>query len=74
MLKDIAIREGIVGIPHERKYGESSRVYGFLKAVIFSPDCHVVSLIQTTTSNTSSLILFFPVALSNCHDRRCRKR
>ena len=43
-LKEIAIREGVVAISHERKYGESSRVYAFMKSAIFTSDSHVVSI------------------------------
>jgi uncharacterized metal-binding protein len=41
-LKDIAIREGLVAIHHERQYGEYSRIYGFAKCLIFSGDAHMV--------------------------------
>lgn len=49
-LKDIAIKEGIVAIPHERKQQEFSRIYGFAKVFIFSGDSHVVSSISLCSS------------------------
>jgi hypothetical protein len=41
-LKDVAIREGLVSIAHERRYGEHSRIYGFAKIMIWSGDSHMV--------------------------------
>ena len=41
-LKDVAIREGLVAIPHERKYGEYSRLYSFAKIMVFIGDSHMV--------------------------------
>lgn len=42
-LKALAIKEGYIHIPYARKYGEHSRIYGFLKAMIMTGDFHVVS-------------------------------
>ncbi|PSR76342.1 hypothetical protein PHLCEN_2v8516 [Hermanssonia centrifuga] len=42
-MKDTAIKEGYINIPYARKYGEHSRIYGFLKNMIMTGDFHVVS-------------------------------
>lgn len=40
--------EGVVGISFERKYGEFSRVYGFMKEFIATGDSSVVSIVLRT--------------------------
>ena len=41
-LREVAVREGLVAIPHERMHGEHSRLYGFAKVMIFAGDSHTV--------------------------------
>ncbi len=41
-LKDVYVREGLVAISYERKYGEHSRPYAFAKLFITAADSEVV--------------------------------
>ncbi|KAF8577050.1 hypothetical protein K439DRAFT_1622395 [Ramaria rubella] len=58
-LKEIAIREGLVSIPHEREYREFSRVYGFAKSFIFSGDSHVVLCPISMTDGSARVLELF---------------
>ena len=41
-LKDLAAAEGIIGIHYERKHGSYSRVHGFAKILLMTPDLRSV--------------------------------
>lgn len=58
-LKDIAIKEGIVAIPHERKQQEFSRVYGFAKMLMFAGDSHVVLCPMAMTDGAARVLELF---------------
>lgn len=48
--------EGVIGIPFERKYGEFSRVYGFMKQFIAIGDSDVISCPFAMTDGTSRVL------------------
>ncbi|GJJ08036.1 hypothetical protein Clacol_002243 [Clathrus columnatus] len=55
-LKDIAVREGIVAIPHERKQEEFSRIYGFTKVLLFAGDSHEVLCPMAMTDGVARVL------------------
>ncbi|KAF8503214.1 acyl-CoA dehydrogenase/oxidase [Hysterangium stoloniferum] len=57
--KDIAIREGLVAIPHERQYGEYSRIYGFAKVLIFVADSHGIMCPMSMTDGAARVLELF---------------
>ncbi len=53
LIKARAQEEGLPGIFYERKYGQYSRPYGFLKALLITGDCHMVFFALDGLSSTS---------------------
>ncbi|THG94106.1 hypothetical protein EW026_g7297 [Hermanssonia centrifuga] len=55
-MRDTAIKEGYINIPYARKYGEYSRIYGFLKNMIMTGDFHVIMCPLGMTDGTARVI------------------
>ncbi|KZS86942.1 hypothetical protein SISNIDRAFT_480264 [Sistotremastrum niveocremeum HHB9708] len=55
-LKKVAIKEGLVAIFYERKFGEYSRVWGFAKSFIFQGDSNVVMCPLSMTDGAARVI------------------
>ncbi len=58
-LEDIAAEEGLVAIGYERKYGEHSRLYQFVKLYLYTPSSAIYTCPLAMTDGAARLIEFY---------------